>query len=187
MEAGPRHQQLARVQRLRPRLGLRQFHLVQKADPRIHRREQERRLRERNQRHRARQQGVSPSPFERGKQPAGAGGRPQPGATTSPAGAPVTTPVQSFRPSPPPPKQGQPHTGRFTPAPKPGQTGRPATPHPRRAPVKLQVRPLLPALNGSSCCRTIVSTTEACSADRTRRCPRGDGRRPAWSERTRPN
>jgi uncharacterized protein DUF6600 len=71
--------------------------------------------------------GVSPSPFERGKQRAGPGGRPQPGATTSPAGAPVRTPLQSFRPSPPPPPtQGQPQTGRFTPVPKPGQTGGPA-------------------------------------------------------------
>ena len=67
--------------------------------------------------------GVSPSPFERGKRPADAGGRFQPGATTSPAGAPVTTPVQSFRPSPPPPKQGQPQRRRITPAPKPGETG----------------------------------------------------------------
>jgi uncharacterized protein DUF6600 len=70
--------------------------------------------------------GVSPSPFERGKQRPGPGGRPQPGATTSPVGAPVRTPIQSFRPSPPPPEQGQPQTGRFTTAPKPGQDGGPA-------------------------------------------------------------
>ena len=70
--------------------------------------------------------GVSPSPFERGKQRPRPGGRPQPGATTSPAGAPVRTPIQSFRPSPPPPEQGQPQTGRFTTAPKPGQAGAPA-------------------------------------------------------------
>jgi hypothetical protein len=69
--------------------------------------------------------GASPSPFERSKQRAGPGGRPQPGATTSPVGAPVRTPTQSFRPSPPPPKQGQPQTGRLTPAPKPEQTGGP--------------------------------------------------------------
>jgi len=69
--------------------------------------------------------GVPPSPFERGKQRAGPGGRPQPGATTSPAGVPVRTPIQSFRPSPPAPEQGQPQTGRFTPAPKPAQTGGP--------------------------------------------------------------
>ena len=48
--------QLKRVQRLRSRPGHRQFHLVQKADPRIHRREQDRRFRERKQRHQPRQQ-----------------------------------------------------------------------------------------------------------------------------------
>jgi hypothetical protein len=70
--------------------------------------------------------GVSPSPFERGKRPGGPDGRPQPGATTSPAGAPVRTPMPSFRPSPPPPEQGQQQRGRFSPAAKPGQTGGPA-------------------------------------------------------------
>lgn len=68
--------------------------------------------------------GASPSPFERGKRPGGTpGGRPQPGAIRSPAGAPVRTPVQSFRPSPAPPKQGQPQRGGFTPASKPEQAG----------------------------------------------------------------
>jgi Family of unknown function (DUF6600) len=64
------------------------------------------------------------SPFERGKQrPGGPGGRPQPGTTTSSsAGAPVRTPMPSFRPSPPPPEQNQPQS-RFGPAPKPGRTG----------------------------------------------------------------
>src|SRR5437764_4209748 len=71
--------------------------------------------------------GVSPSPFERGKQrPGGPAGRSQPGATTSPVGAPARTPMQSFRPSPPPPEQGQPQRGRFSPPPKPAQTGGPA-------------------------------------------------------------
>jgi hypothetical protein len=70
--------------------------------------------------------GVSPSPFERGKRPGSPTGRSQPGATTSPAGAPVRTAMPSFRPSPPPPEQGQPQRGRFSTAPKPGQTGGPA-------------------------------------------------------------
>jgi hypothetical protein len=56
VQRGARREQLTRVQRLRSRLGHRQFHLAQKADPRIHRRESDRRLRERNQRHQPRQQ-----------------------------------------------------------------------------------------------------------------------------------
>ncbi len=69
---------------------------------------------------------VSPAPAERGKGRTGEpGGRPRPGATTRPAGAPVRTPMQSFRPSPPPPEQGQPQS-RVGPAPKPGQPGGPA-------------------------------------------------------------
>jgi len=69
--------------------------------------------------------GIAPSPSERGKQrPGGPGGRPQPGATAGAARGPGGTPVQSFRPSPPPPEQGQ--QNRFGPAPKPGQTGGPA-------------------------------------------------------------
>jgi hypothetical protein len=64
------------------------------------------------------------SPFERGKRPGEPGGRPQPGAT-SPAGALGKTPVQSFRPSPPPPEHGRPPSS-FGPAPKqpsaPGNT-----------------------------------------------------------------
>jgi hypothetical protein len=72
--------------------------------------------------------GASRSPFERGKQrPGGPGGHPQPEATTSPAGAPVRTPMQSFRPSPPPPEQGQQQKSRFGSAPRPGQTGGPAS------------------------------------------------------------
>ena len=69
---------------------------------------------------------VSPAPSERGKRPGGPAGRPQAGATTSPAVAPVKTPIQSFRPSPPPPEQGQQKKGRFSPAPKPAQTSAPA-------------------------------------------------------------
>src|SRR6266540_1243717 len=45
---------------------------------------------------------------------------------SSPAGAPVRTPMPSFHPSPPLPEQGQQPRGRFSPAPKPGQTGGPA-------------------------------------------------------------
>jgi hypothetical protein len=71
--------------------------------------------------------GGSPSPFERAKPtPGRPGGRPQPGATTSPAGASVRTPMPSFRPSPPLPEQGLQQRGKFTPVPKPGQTGGPA-------------------------------------------------------------
>jgi hypothetical protein len=56
VEQGTHRQQLTRVQRLRPRPGYRQFHLVQKVNPRKPRREQDRRLRERKQRHEHRQQ-----------------------------------------------------------------------------------------------------------------------------------
>jgi uncharacterized protein DUF6600 len=66
------------------------------------------------------------SPFERGKRPGGPGGRPQPGATTSSAGASVRTPVPSFRPSPPPPAQGQQQKGKLGQTPKAGQPSGPA-------------------------------------------------------------
>ena len=69
--------------------------------------------------------GIPPSQSERGKQrPGGPGGRPQPGATAGAARGPGRAPVQSLRPSPPPPEQGQPQN-RLGPAPKPGQTGGP--------------------------------------------------------------
>ena len=97
--------------------------------------------------------GVSASPFERGKRPGGTpGGRPQPGVTTSPAGASVTTPVQSFRPSPAPPKQEQLQKGRLTPAPRPPQGGGAANaPEQNRtkglAPERRQTPPAGPGAN----------------------------------------
>jgi hypothetical protein len=70
--------------------------------------------------------GVSPSQFERGKRPGpgGAGGRPQPGETTSPAGVPGEGTAPAFRASPPPPEHGRPPRGRpgATP-PSPDQAG----------------------------------------------------------------
>jgi hypothetical protein len=72
-------------------------------------------------------EGIALSPAERGKRPGGPGGRPQPGSTAGSAREPGGTPIQSFRPSPPPPEHGQPQN-RFAPAPKPGQTGGPANP-----------------------------------------------------------
>src|SRR5581483_11336207 len=64
---------------------------------------------------------------ERGKRPGETPAvRPQPGAKSSPAAGPVTTPVQSFRPSPAHPAQGQLRRGKFTPAPKPEQPRRSA-------------------------------------------------------------
>jgi hypothetical protein len=69
--------------------------------------------------------GASPSPFERGKRPRGPGGRPQPGATTSPASGLGKTPAQSFRPSPPPPEHRRPPSG-FSRAPGTDQTAGPA-------------------------------------------------------------
>jgi hypothetical protein len=72
--------------------------------------------------------GGSPSPFERAKPtPGRPGGRPQPGATTSPAGVPAEKVPPAFRASPPPQEPGRPPRGRpaATP-PSPGQTGGPA-------------------------------------------------------------
>jgi hypothetical protein len=69
--------------------------------------------------------GGSPAPLERGK--GRPGGRPQPGATTSPAGVPGERVPPGFRASPPPREGGRPPRGRpgATP-PTPGQAGGPA-------------------------------------------------------------
>ena len=90
--------------------------------------------------------GVSASPFERGKpRPGGRpgltetppmspaavppssrgkpAGRPQPGATMSPAGAPEATAPPAFRPSPPPTEHGRPPARKLGESPSPGAGG----------------------------------------------------------------
>jgi len=72
--------------------------------------------------------GGSPSPFERGKRPGGPSGRPQPAATTSPAGVPGEPAAPGFRASQPPTEHGRPARGGRPAAtpPSPGQAGGPA-------------------------------------------------------------
>jgi Family of unknown function (DUF6600) len=71
---------------------------------------------------------VLPAPSERGKgRPGEPGGRPRPGATTSPAGAPGAPAEEGFRASPPPPERGRPQRGKPAPTPpSPDQAGGPA-------------------------------------------------------------
>jgi Family of unknown function (DUF6600) len=62
--------------------------------------------------------GVSPAPFERGR--GRPGGRPQPGATNTPAGAAASPAIEG---APAPTERGRPPRGRFETSPTPGQPG----------------------------------------------------------------